>query len=400
VWVSVSATPAQFLGFEPKVPLASSASDLGGLIGMPAPSDPYDAAYVASIAVSDSALFAPGVGVVPERSIPSSEADVAALTLAGYPEAAVEEARASCGAFVVSTDLVDACALDVLVTGDVSFANSYSAVSEYERPSESGVDVKGPSGSSNPFGPAVAGAEKKGESNTGQIIFFVVLVVVLALCGGYVAFVALSRRKKKQALAAGAAADVEAQVKSKVSEAGDKVKGAEDKVDAAKEVVEDKVEEVKEVVQKERKRKRRHAAKKVVEEVVEVEEVKVDVAAKAEAVKDAVDDVVGDDGIGLVDVEDAAGFVEAKGLAEGVEDAVDSFGSSFYSDVEEASRNVGASGVAAVAGTDGYYSDEYYSDDQPCVDAGAEPLPSQPQSSQQQPSQQQPQPQPQPQQQP
>merc|ERR1711991_588489 len=174
---------------------------------------------------------------------------------------------------------------------------------------------KGPSGSSNPFGPAVAGAEKEGESNTGQIIFFVVLVVVLALCGGYVAFVALSRRKKKQALAAGAAADVEAQVKSKVSEAGDKVKGAEDKVDAAKEVVEDKEEEV------------------------EVEEVKVDVAAKAEAVKDAVDDVVGDDGIGLVDVEDAAGFVEAKGLAEGVEDAVDSFGSSFYSDVEEASRN-------------------------------------------------------------
>merc|ERR1711991_538944 len=134
-----------------------------------------------------------------------------------------------------------------------------------------------------------------------------------------------------------------------------------------------------------------HAAKKVVEEVVEVEEVKVDVAAKAEAVKDAVDDVVGDDGIGLVDVEDAAGFVEAKGLAEGVEDAVDSFGSSFYSDVEEASRNVGASGVAAAAGTDGYYSDGYYSDDQPCVDAGAEPLPSQPQS---QPSQQQPQPQP------
>merc|ERR1712065_69726 len=121
-------------------------------------------------------------------------------------------------------------------------------------------------------------------------------------------------------------------------------------------------------------------------EVVEVEEVKVDVAAKAEAVKDAVDDVMGDDGIGLVDVEDAAGFVEAKGLAEGVEDAVDSFGSSFYSDVEEASRNVGASGVAPVAGTDGYYSD-----DQPCVDAGAEPLPSQPQSSQQQPSQQQPQ---------
>merc|ERR1711916_193280 len=110
----------------------------------------------------------------------------------------------------------------------------------------------------------------------------------------------LWRRKKKQALAAGAATDVEAQVKSKVSEAGDKVKGAEDKVDAAKEVVEDKVEEVKEVVQKERKRKRRYAAKKVVEEVVEVEEVKVDVAAKAEAVKDAVDDVVGDDGIGLV----------------------------------------------------------------------------------------------------
>merc|ERR1711916_267559 len=135
--------------------------------------------------------------------------------------------------------------------------------------------------------------------------------------------------------------------------------GAEDKVDAAKEVVEDKVEEV--------------------------EEVMGDVAAKAEAVKDAVDDVVGDDGIGLVDVEDAAGFMEAKGLAEGVEDAVDSFGSSFYSDVEEASRNVGASGVAAVAGTDGYYSDGYYSDDQPCVDAG-------PQPSQQQP-QQQPQPQ-------
>merc|ERR1712065_63990 len=47
---------------------------------------------------------------------------------------------------------------------------------------------------------------------------------------------------------------------------------------------------------------------------------------------------VGDDGIGLVDGEDAAGFVEAKGLAEGVEDAVDSFGSSFYSDVEEVSR--------------------------------------------------------------
>merc|ERR1711916_108419 len=113
-------------------------------------------------------------------------------------------------------------------------------------------------------------------------------------------------------------------------------------------------------------------------------------------VKDVVDDVVGDDGTGLVDVEDAAGFVEAKGLAEGVEDAVDSFGSSLYSDVEEASRNVGASGVAAVAGTDGYYSDGYYSDDQPCVDAGAEPLPSQPQS---QPSQQQPQPQPQPSQQ-
>merc|ERR1712065_4917 len=106
----------------------------------------------------------------------------------------------------------------------------------------------------------------------------------------------------------------------------------------------------KEVVQKERKRKRRHG--------------------------------------GLVDVEDAAGFVEAKGLAEGVEDAVDSFGSSFYSDVEEASRNVGASGVAAVAGTDGYYSDEYYSDDQPCVDAGAEPLPSQPLPSQPQPQQQ------------
>merc|ERR1712065_36345 len=117
----------------------------------------------------------------------------------------------------------------------------------------------------------------------------------------------------KQALAAGAATDVEAQGKSKGSEAGEKVKGAEDKVDAAKEVVEDKVEEGKEVGQKERKRRR--AAKKVVEEVVEVEEVKVDVAAKAEAVKD----VVGDDGIGLVDVEDAAGFVEAKGLAEGVE---------------------------------------------------------------------------------
>merc|ERR1711991_1022657 len=96
---------AQFLGFEPKVPLASSASDLGGLIGMPAPSDPYDAAYVASIAVSSSPLFAPGVGVVPEQSIPASAADVAALTLAGYPDAAVEQARAACASFVISTEL-------------------------------------------------------------------------------------------------------------------------------------------------------------------------------------------------------------------------------------------------------------------------------------------------------
>merc|ERR1711916_222301 len=173
VWVSVSATPAQFLGFEPKVPLASSASDLGGLIGMPAPSDPYDAAYVASIAVSSSPLFAPGVGVVPEQSIPASAADMAALTLAGYPDAAVEQARAACASFVISTELVDACALDVLV---------------------SGVDVKGPSGSSNPFVPIVGGGGDDEDSNTGQIIFFVVLAVVLAICVGYAAFVALSRR--------------------------------------------------------------------------------------------------------------------------------------------------------------------------------------------------------------
>merc|ERR1711916_83272 len=152
--------------------------------------------------------------------------------------------------------------------------------------------------------------------------------------------------------------------------------GAEDKVDAVKEEVEDKVEEVKAVVQKERKRKRRQAVKNAVEEVVEVEEVKVSVAGKAEAVKDVVDDVVGDDGIGLVDVD--AEFVEAKGLAEGVEDGVDSFGSSFYSDVEDAARNVAVpSAVKDVVGGDGYYSGEYYSDDEPCVDAGAS-QPSQP----------------------
>merc|ERR1711916_208990 len=258
-----------------------SASDLGGLIGMPAPSDPYDAA------------------------------DVAALTLAGYPDAAVEQARAACASFVISTELADACALDVLVTGDTSFANSYAAVSEYERPTVSGVDVKGPSGSSNPFVPIVGGGGDDEDSNTGQIIFFVVLAVVLAICVGYAAFVALSRRKKKQALSA-AAADVEAQVKSKASDAEDKVKGvaakvgAEDKVDAVKEEVEDKVEdvedkveEVKAVVRKERKRKRRQAVKNAVEEVVEVEAVKVNVAGKAEAVKDVVDDVVGMMELGL-----------------------------------------------------------------------------------------------------
>merc|ERR1711916_172453 len=103
-------------------------------------------------------------------------------------------------------------------------------------------------------------------------------------------------------------------------------------------------------VRKERKRKRRQAVKNAVEEVV--------------------DDVVGDDGIGLVDVD--AGFVEAKGLAEGVEDELDSFGSSFYSDVEDAARNVAVpSAVKDVVGGDGYYSGEYYSDDEPCVDAGA-----------------------------
>merc|ERR1711991_220981 len=244
--------------------------------------------YVASIAVSSSPLFAPGVGVVPEQSIPASAADVAALTLAGYPDAAVEQARAACASFVISTELVDACALDVLVTGDTSFANSYAAVSEYERPTVSGVDVKGPSGSSNPFVPIVGGGGDDEDSNTGQIIFFVVLAVVLAICVGYAAFVALSRRKKKQALSA-AAADVEAQVKSKASDAEDKVKGIAAKVGA-----EDKVEAVKAVVRKEWKRKRRQAVKNAVEEVVEVEAVKVNVAGKAEAVKDVVDDVVGD----------------------------------------------------------------------------------------------------------
>merc|ERR1712065_130449 len=220
--------------------------------------------------------------------------------------------------------------------GDTSFANSYAAVSDYERPTVSGVDVKGPSGSSNPFVPVVGGGGDDEDSNTGQIIFFVVLAVVLAICVGYAAFVALSRRKKKQALSA-AAADVEAQVKSKASDAEDKVKGVAAKVGAEDKVedVEDKVEEVKAVVRKERKRKRR------------------------QAVKNAVDDVVGDDGIGLVDVD--AGFVEAKGLAEGVEDGLDSFGSSFYSDVEDAARNVAVpSAVKDVVGGDGYYSGEYY----------------------------------------
>merc|ERR1711916_26480 len=126
------------------------------------------------------------------------------------------------------------------------------------------------------------------------------------------------------------------------------------------------------------KRKRRQAVKNAVEEMGEVEAVKVNVAGKAEAVKDVVDDVVGDDGIGLVDVD--AGFVEAKGLAEGVDDGLDSFGSSFYSDVEDAARNVAVpSGVKDVVDvTDGYYSGEYYSDDEPCVDAGASQPPQQP----------------------
>merc|ERR1712065_60250 len=134
------------------------------------------------------------------------------------------------------------------------------------------------------------------------------------------------------------------------------------------------VEEVKAVVRKERKRKRRQAVKNAMGEVVEGEAVKVNVAGKAEAVKDVVDDVVRDDGIGLVDVD--AGFVEAKGLAEGVEDGLDSFGSSFYSDVEDAARNVAVPSAVkdVVGGADGDYSGEYYSDDEPCVDAASQPL--------------------------
>merc|ERR1711916_227575 len=149
-----------------------------------------------------------------------------------------EQARAACASFVISTELVDACALDVLVTGDTSFANSYAAVSEYERPTVSGVDVKGSSGSSNPFVPIVGGGGDDEDSNTGQIILFVVLAVVLAICVGYAEFLALSRRKKKQALSA-AAADVEDKVKGVAAKVG-----AEDKVDAVKEEVEDKVEDV------------------------------------------------------------------------------------------------------------------------------------------------------------